>query len=59
MIDRRHTLAALLAGAGILASRAARAETAMSRITAYGFAFPALKAATSASPTLPASRCWW
>jgi glutathione peroxidase len=43
MIDRRHTLAALLAGAGILASRAARAETAMSRITAYGFAFPALK----------------
>ncbi len=43
MIDRRQTLAALLAGAGILASRAARAETAMSRVTAYGFSFPALK----------------
>lgn len=43
MIDRRHTLAALLAGAGIFAARAARAEPAMTRITAYGFSFPALK----------------
>ena len=43
MIDRRTILTAALAvGVGPLATRAARAQAAMSRITAYAFSFPAL-----------------
>ena len=43
MIDRRTILtAALAAAAGPLATRAARAQAAMSRITAYAFSFRAL-----------------
>jgi len=43
MINRRTLFtAALAAVAGPLATRAARAQAAMSRITAYAFSFPAL-----------------
>ncbi|MGA7808161.1 glutathione peroxidase [Bradyrhizobium sp.] len=43
MLDRRTTLkAALAAMATPLVTRGARAETTMSRITAYAFSFPAL-----------------
>ncbi len=43
MINRRTILAAALAAvAGPLAARTARAQGAMSRITAYAFSFPAL-----------------
>jgi glutathione peroxidase len=43
MIDRRTILTATLAAAaGSLATRAARAQAAMSRITAYAFSFRAL-----------------
>lgn len=43
MINRRTILAAALAAvAGPLATRAALAQAAMSRITAYAFSFPAL-----------------
>jgi glutathione peroxidase len=43
MIDRRQIMIAALAGmAAAAAPRTALAETAMSRITAYGFSFPAL-----------------
>ena len=42
-MNRRHILAAALAGTATAAwRRAASAEVAMSRITAYGFSFPAL-----------------
>jgi glutathione peroxidase len=43
MIDRRVILTAVLAGiAGPTSIRTARAQAAMSRITAYAFSFPAL-----------------
>src|SRR3954466_4432967 len=43
MIDRRTILAGILAA---IAPPAAKAQTSMSRITAYGFSFPALDGAT-------------
>jgi glutathione peroxidase len=42
MIDRRSILLGALGTTAALTSRAARAEPAMSQITAYAFAFPAL-----------------
>jgi len=43
MVDRRVILTAVLAAiAGSISTRTARAQAAMSRITAYAFSFPAL-----------------
>src|SRR3954468_9146099 len=46
MIDRRNLLAALVMAATPAALRTAQAQTAMSRITAYGFSFSALDGGT-------------
>jgi glutathione peroxidase len=46
MIDRRTLLTALAAIAAPAALRTAQAQTPMSRITAYGFSFPALDGGT-------------
>src|SRR4051794_18089748 len=43
MIDRRTIVAGML---GVIAPCAVRAQTSMSRITAYGFSFPALDGGT-------------
>lgn len=44
MMNRRNALAAITAGAALsFAGRSARAQGAMSRMTAYGFSFPSLK----------------
>src|SRR5436305_15212523 len=48
MIDRRNLLAALVMAATPAALRTAQAQTAISRITAYGFSFPALDGGTIA-----------
>src|SRR4030081_187334 len=42
MIDRRTILASMLAGLGLVRTRMAYAQAAMTRITAYAFSFPAL-----------------
>lgn len=44
MIDRRRLMTAIAAGAALpFAARSARAQAAMSRMTAYGFSFQGLK----------------
>ena len=59
MIDRRTIITAALAAiAGPVAARSAMAQGAVSRITAYAFAFPALAGAISGWPNMPAGRSW-
>src|SRR6266702_4369108 len=56
MIDRRTMITAAPAAVASPAStRIVLAHTAMSRITAYPFSFPALAGARSGSPTTPAT----
>jgi hypothetical protein len=60
MIDRRTMIKAAVAALVIpISTRAALAQAAMSRVTAYAFSFPGLAGAISGSPTTLAVRWSW